>query len=242
MRWIYISPHFDDAVLSCGGLIWEQTQADIPVEIWTINAGDPPLGAVSDLITRVHAMWKTGSPQDTVRLRRIEDQNAAKQVGAILIHYPMVDAIYRRSSLGDFFYKQDVFDPIHPSEIGIVEEVAKLLKFNIVASDAIVCPLALGGHVDHVIARKAIESLGCNIWYYADIPYLFRHTDELELATSGMNAEIYSISDNGLLAWQKSIAAHNSQIPSLFTDMDDMQNKIQEYKKSGNGFSLWHQV
>jgi LmbE family N-acetylglucosaminyl deacetylase len=103
MRWIYISPHFDDAVLSCGGLIWEQTQASIPVEIWTINAGDPPLETVSELITRVHAMWKTGSPQETVRQRRIEDQNAAKQVGAKLIHYPMVDAIYRSSNLGDFF-------------------------------------------------------------------------------------------------------------------------------------------
>ena len=27
MRWIYLSPHFDDAVLSCGGLIWEQTHS-----------------------------------------------------------------------------------------------------------------------------------------------------------------------------------------------------------------------
>ena len=241
MRWIYISPHFDDAVLSCGGLIWEQTQAGIPVEIWTINAGDPPLETVSELITRVHAMWKTGSPQEPVRQRRIEDQNAAKQVGAKLIHFPMVDAIYRSSNLGDFFYKQDVFDPIHPKEIGIVEDVANLLKINIVASDTIICPLALGRHVDHIIARKAVESIGCKIWYYADIPYLFRHVDELEPATSGMSAEIFSISDNGLLAWQKSIAAHNSQISSLFTDIDDMRSKIQEYRNSGNGFSLWRQ-
>jgi len=40
MRWIYISPHFDDAVLSCGGLIWEQTHKGITVEIWTVCAGD----------------------------------------------------------------------------------------------------------------------------------------------------------------------------------------------------------
>jgi LmbE family N-acetylglucosaminyl deacetylase len=33
MRWIYLSPHFDDAVLSCGGLIFDQAQAGTPVEI-----------------------------------------------------------------------------------------------------------------------------------------------------------------------------------------------------------------
>ena len=26
MRWIYLSPHLDDAVLSCGGLIFEQSR------------------------------------------------------------------------------------------------------------------------------------------------------------------------------------------------------------------------
>jgi hypothetical protein len=35
MRWIYLSPHLDDAALSAGGLIYEQTQAGIQVEIWT---------------------------------------------------------------------------------------------------------------------------------------------------------------------------------------------------------------
>jgi len=42
-------PHFDDAVLSCGGLIWEQTQKGIPVEIWTVCAGDAPPGSPSML-------------------------------------------------------------------------------------------------------------------------------------------------------------------------------------------------
>jgi len=39
MRWIYLSPHFDDAVLSCGGLIFDQTCGGTAVEIWTVFAG-----------------------------------------------------------------------------------------------------------------------------------------------------------------------------------------------------------
>ena len=80
MRWIYLSPHFDDVVLSCGGLIWEQTHSGITVEIWTICAGNPPAGPISEYAMGMHKIWKTGSAQETVELRRIEDQNAARRV------------------------------------------------------------------------------------------------------------------------------------------------------------------
>ena len=59
MRWIYISPHFDDAVLSCGGLIFEQARQGIPVEIWTICAGDAPPGPLSQLAQDCHVQWGT---------------------------------------------------------------------------------------------------------------------------------------------------------------------------------------
>lgn len=239
MRWIYISPHFDDAVLSCGGLIWEQTHSGIPVEIWTVNAGDPPPGPVSDLITRIHTMWNTGSPQETVALRRIEDQNAARWVGAMVRHLDGVDAIYRRTNTGSLMYTQDVFDPIHPREDSIVEQVARMLARNLTQYDTLVCPLALGGHVDHVITRQAAETLGRPLWYYADIPYLFRHEDELTPAVEAMNGKTFFISAEGLSAWQESIAAHASQISSLFADVQDMQIQIKNYRQSRSGLTIW---
>ena len=55
MRWIYLSPHFDDAVLSCGGLIRAQSQEGLAVEIWTIFAGDPPPGPLSEFALKIHA-------------------------------------------------------------------------------------------------------------------------------------------------------------------------------------------
>ena len=45
--WIYLSPHFDDAVLSCGWLIWQQAQAGQRVEIWTVCAGEIPPGPLT---------------------------------------------------------------------------------------------------------------------------------------------------------------------------------------------------
>ena len=37
-HWIYLSPHLDDAVYSCGGMLWEQVQRGVQAEVWTIFA------------------------------------------------------------------------------------------------------------------------------------------------------------------------------------------------------------
>jgi LmbE family N-acetylglucosaminyl deacetylase len=239
MRWIYISPHFDDAVLSCGGLIWEQTHSGMPVEIWTVTAGDPPPGPVSDLITRVHSEWQTGSPEETVTLRRSEDKNAARRVGATARHLGIVDALYRRTQTGTLMYTNDVFDPIHPREAGIVEQAAQEISRHLTQYDTLVCPLAIGGHVDHLITRRAVESLGRPLWYYADVPYLLRHPTELAPAVTGMSEKTFFISTQGLTAWQESIAAHASQINSLFTDSQDMRNQIKDYHLLNSGLKIW---
>jgi LmbE family N-acetylglucosaminyl deacetylase len=239
MRWIYISPHFDDAVLSCGGLIWEQTHSGVPVEIWTVNAGDPPQGPVSDLINRVHTQWQTGTPQETVALRRSEDKNAARRVGATARHLGMIDALYRRTNTGTLMYTVDVFDPIHPREAGIVEEAARQISANLTQYDTLVCPLAIGEHVDHVITRKALESLGRPLWYYADIPYLLKHPEQLAPVIAGMSEKTFFISPQGLEAWQESIAAHASQVSSLFEDVQDMRTQIKNYQLANNGLTIW---
>src|SRR5512138_2201689 len=88
MRWIYLSPHLDDAVLSAGGLIYDQTQAGIPVEIWTFMCGNRPKEyGDSPFAQKLHAEWGFSSAEETVRERRLEDRNAAAVVGATVTHF-----------------------------------------------------------------------------------------------------------------------------------------------------------
>src|SRR5215510_3669383 len=96
MRWIYLSPHLDDAALSAGGLIYEQTQAGIPVEIWTFMCGDPQLTEHSPLTQRLHEIWGFADAAETVRERRKEDMRAAEILGAKVLHFDFLDCIYRR--------------------------------------------------------------------------------------------------------------------------------------------------
>lgn len=172
-------------------------------------------------------------------MRRIEDQNAARRVGATTVHLNLVDAMYRRTGTGTLLYTQDVFDPIDPREIKIIEQTASQLASNLTLHDTIVCPLGLGKHVDHIITRLAVETLDRPIWYYADIPYVFKHESELAPAVEDMQSKTFFISQPGLSAWQDGISAYISQISTLFKDVKDMQTQIKNYLDSKNGLTLW---
>lgn len=242
MRWIYISPHFDDAVLSCGGLIWEQTRTGIPVEIWTIFAGAPPAGPMSPFTQAMHEAWKTGTPEETVALRRIEDQNACRKVGGLAVHFPVPDCIYRRSNTGSLLYGQGIFGGLNPRDAAVIDDVSNLLASRLNQYDVLVGPLGIGAHVDHIIARAALERLNRPLWYYADIPYFFREPESLPEKTIGLAEKNFYVSKEGLQAWQESIAAHKSQISMLFEDEVDMRQKMRDYTQRFDGLPLWERT
>jgi LmbE family N-acetylglucosaminyl deacetylase len=239
LRWIYLSPHFDDAVLSCGGLIWEQSSRGLPVEVWTICAGDAPPGPLAALALRCHREWGTGSAEETLALRRREDQEAARILGAAVRHFTTPDCIYRRSPEGDALYPVEIFIPLPAAEVNLDDKIATELAAELDADDVLVCPLTIGGHPDHVLTRGAAERLGRPLRYYADIPYLLDHPETLEPAVSGMKTELHPVSEAGLAAWQAGIAAYASQIPVLFGDADKMQVKISNFLSNCHGIRLW---
>src|SRR5258707_15485384 len=104
MRWIYISPHLDDAVLSAGGLIHEQTQAGDSVEIWTFMCGVPSETELSPFARRLHEMRGMSSAEEVVRGRRAEDVKAAAAVGANPVRFVYLDCIYRRGKNAEWLY------------------------------------------------------------------------------------------------------------------------------------------
>ena len=240
MRWIYVSPHFDDAVLSCGGLIWEQTQKGIPVEIWTVCAGDAPPGPLSLLAMVCHQQWGIDTAENVVAARCAENQEAAAVVGAETVNFSIPDCIYRRSPSGDLLYPEDVFVPIHTIEKNLHEDIAAALTSELQPGDMIVSPLAIGAHLDHVLTRLAAEQLVCPIWYYADIPYLFNHPELLGATTEDLKDTLHPISEKGLEVWQSGIAAYASQILMLFETGEKMQEAIRLYWEDQRGIRLWH--
>ena len=230
MRWIYLSPHLDDAVLSAGGLIHGQTQAGIPVEIWTFMCGYPPEGEYSQIAQNLHKAWGFNTAEEVVRGRRVEDINAASIVGANTVHFDFLDCIYRRVPSGEWLYSE-ISVPPHPADVDLPAQIAGEVLARLEPDDVLVSQLSVGSHVDHVIVRQAAELLGRPLIYDIDVPYIFYKPEELEPKAAGMKESVHLITGLGLKRWQEAILVYKSQIPTL-GDVFDTPAKVQESIKS----------
>ena len=227
--------------LSCGGLVWEQAQRGEAVSVYTICAGDPPEGPLSAFAENLHERWQTG--RGAVTQRRGEDQTSCAVMGANPGYFPIPDCIYRRSEVdGAALYASEsaIMGPVLPLEAPLVEQLCRELERRLPKDAEIVAPLALGGHVDHRLARQAAQGLERPLWYYADVPYVLSRAEELEkLVDSGWKDAIIPVSEAGLAAWQAAVAAHASQISTFWPDLESMRAAIRSYCEKSGGVRLW---
>lgn len=240
MEWIYLSPHFDDVALSCGGLVWEQVRSGAKVSIWTVCAGEPPLKPFSTYAQDLHTRWGTG--QDAVLVRRAEDLLSCQRLGATSRHLSIPDAIYRHSPVdGAPLYNSDseLFSETHVEESDLWESMRQELIQSLPPSCELVCPLALGGHIDHRLVRIGAEGLERQMWYYADFPYVVDLDLDQDTNVASMPHRVFPVSENGLSAWIEAVEAHASQISTFWIDLDQMRAAIRGFWGPLEGIRLW---
>jgi LmbE family N-acetylglucosaminyl deacetylase len=241
MRWIYLSTHLDDAVLSAGGLIYDQAKSGIPVEIWTFMAGTPSDTEFSPFAQLLHAQWGFASAEEAVRMRREEDRRAAAIVGANVQHFDFLDCIYRRAQNGDWLYLGISFAP-RVEDDGLPQQIADAISARLKPDDVLVCQLSVGSHVDHVLVRRAAELLGRPLIYDIDVPYIFTKPEELEPKSVGMKETTHSITEAGLKSWQEAALAYTSQLPTLGEAMETPEKareSIRSYWEEWGGIRLF---
>ncbi len=242
-KWVFLSPHFDDVVLSAGGLVWELSQQGEQVEIWTICAGDSPFDKpLTDYGQMMHIFWELGET-DVPYKRSREDAACCQVLGASFRRYTVPDNIYRYYPGTDqavVTVPDNNNGPLEPGESHLIPPVTDFLRKNLPEACELAIPLAIGHHRDHVLTRKAAEKLGRPLWYFVDYPYIIR--EQYDLAEFiPPEAETFSmqVSPAGLKAWQDGTACHKSQIILLFPDEAEMRQAIQAYAASGGGSRLW---
>jgi LmbE family N-acetylglucosaminyl deacetylase len=244
MRWIYLSPHLDDAIFSAGGLIREQTQTGIPVEIWTIMCGDPQLTEYSRFAQRLHRMWGFSSATETVRQRRAEDTTAASMVGAKTVHFDFWDCIYRRDKKGKWLYSK-ISVPPHIADADLPAQIAEAVSARLEPEDVLVCQLAVGSHVDHVLVRRAAELLNRPLRYDIDVPYILSKSEELASKAAGMVESTQRITEPSLTRWVEAATSYRSQFAVLgerFDTPEKASKAIQNYWAERRGIRLFQRV
>jgi len=237
MHWIYLSPHFDDAVYSCGAAIWQQTQAGDAVEIWTICAGDPPADRpLTPFASLLHARW--GLTEQAVTARKAEDAAACTLVGAASLRFSIPDCIYRYHPLTGAPIVQDEqglwSSGPHP-EPWLVEQLAQSLASDLRPEVQVVAPLAIGDHTDHCLVRQAAEALNRPLWYYPDTPYTMRSPDAGVYYTSARQIVPQTLTAQAVTIWQQAAASYASQLTTFWADRTMLDAAFEQYALQGGG-------
>jgi LmbE family N-acetylglucosaminyl deacetylase len=231
---VYLSPHLDDAALSCGGAIVAQRAAGERVLVVTLCTASPPADAhFSSLANEFHQFWAL-APAEVVSARLREEQLAMERLGAESLWANMLDAIYRHpsayNSRASLFGTPDEHDPLVPelrTYLGNLRAQQPQAQFY--------APLGVGLHVDHQIThRVATEVIGDTLKYYEDFPYVAR-PGALERRMTTLQGTFQPrtlMIDPTLAAKIRAINAYASQLAELFGSSEAMAPAVTAYARS----------
>lgn len=169
---IFVSPHLDDAVLSCGQLL-ELHAGSVVV---TVMAG-MPLGDLPLTIYDAHSGFTSG--REAVFSRRQEDLRAGWVLDVEMAHLEFLDGQYGV-----------------PVDAGAI--VAALEGWE---RDVWVIPLGIG-HPDHEIvarcARAAARRMGSRVVAYEELPYRVIDPAGVGRAIASIEAEGWTVAEDTL--------------------------------------------
>ncbi len=236
-RALFLSAHYDDVALSCGGTVALLADRGPSPLIVTIFGGEVTDEVLDDFAQWKHRRWGL-SDMDSVRAQRQgEDTSAAAVLGARTRWLGIPDAIYRADRYSS---DPELYGLVQPAERGLADLVADEVQRLPEWSDAstVFVPLAAGRHVDHQLvfmAGRLLASRSVQVYAYEDCPYVIHTPTALEtrvtdLATLLGSPEYVPIAD----VIQRRIAAieaYASQVPVIFRFTDDVPGTMATFSR-----------
>lgn len=208
---IFLSPHFDDATGSCGGLIRQLRHRGARAAVMTIMGGVP---------------WRRPGGAAKVLVRRLENIFAARALGAQRITFGFLDGIFRK----DFYPRKPMlFDGSPLRETELVAKIAERIKKCCAPTDIIYVPAGLGSHVDHRIVAAAAKLLPNKVIFYEEFFYDWK---------SGENVKGYKkfhLAPDILREKIRAAKKHRIEMKRLFGGRRGAEKYFAEFRADKNG-------
>jgi LmbE family N-acetylglucosaminyl deacetylase len=234
-RLVVLSPHLDDAVLSCGAVLASAAEAN--ADVVTIFNG-PPEGPLSDAARDFHA--RCGHGDDAMSHREGEDDLALRHLGISPTRLGFPESLYRRDAAGQHRHSdlRSAFRSRPEAEPEVVQAITdRLLTVTAVEkADLLLVPLGIGDHIDHQIVAAAAQDLQRPMLWYEDIPYAMnRHYRGWEATLAPADALIHYAS---AAHWQRKLDAiecYASQHEFLWRNQGYWREALTAYAVSVGG-------
>lgn len=177
---LFFSPHLDDAVLSCGGLLARLKTQKKKTLVVTLFTQGQELALKSGDLQNFLKQSSVKSTEELFRKRRREDVRVAKFLGFDIQHLNFTDALWRTHQNIPLY---PTFKEIFAGEISshdkelmkkVKENCSEIIE-NSKKSVQVYAPLAIGRHVDHVLIFKLLQDISRQLkrklLFWTDVPY-----------------------------------------------------------------------
>ena len=230
MEHVYLSPHLDDAALSCGGAIAAHRARGADVLVVTLASAVPPAEGSG---TR---RWAPGLEPERVIERLAEDTEAMSTLGVDFRRAGLLDAIYRLpdvySDATALFAPPAKGDPITRDLAALLADLGQRFP-----DSTLHAPLGIGLHVDHLAVHLAARQAAGwrTVVFYEDFPYVIQSPGALErrLAQVGLSLVPRLIDVSATIERRvAAVAAYSSQIDLLFGGLEPLVEQVVGYAAS----------
>lgn len=167
--YVFLSPHFDDAIGSAGGIIKRLTVSGNRCCIMTIMAAMP---------------WLRPKSANYVLHRRSENRRAARILGCSVKDAPFFDALYRKEVKKSLkLLPGNNLSAIEVTEYDLIKKIREYILANTSPGDVLFAPAGLGNHIDHRLVNLAVRDMDRQVCFYEEFYYDIK--DKESSLTSG---------------------------------------------------------
>jgi LmbE family N-acetylglucosaminyl deacetylase len=242
---VFLSPHYDDAALSCGGLLTRLSQRSAQVTmltVFTADAANPD--DTSPLAHTLRALWHTGHGQDEVYKVRAEEERGVCEAlgfGSAWLGFPEAPCRYPRMRTVDelvspgYDLRQDVAYAALRERLGAELDAHR--------GACVFVPLGVG-HLDHLLVYAVVDDLitagevNHPVMYYEDYPYAARSGIAQRLAQVQSHTTMWPHTlalGDALRARFDLIQRYHSQMRMLFETESGAFDELNTYAMSVGG-------
>lgn len=176
-RFVFLSPHLDDAVLSAAFLLvhLKKMTKDIRIITFFTQASSRPYSNFARFILMNSDYIDA---DEYYKDRCLEDRTVMQSIGARYAHTGLTDSPWRKTVWGTYIY--DSGDDLFAGKAAwsdwflkwsIRKLLRRLVNGNMDCKTLYFAPLGLGGHVDHIIIRDAAMNVCNSLLLWEDVPY-----------------------------------------------------------------------